>query len=118
MTTFQVPISVRYFDDSGLFGIASVNVVSQELVRTSVSDVFATRIDDENDQFAVLNAAIGYRLPRRVGIASVEISNILDRNFNYLDDNYRTSGLGGPGIVRSPRLVPERTVMGRVTLTF
>jgi hypothetical protein len=46
------------------------------------------------------------------------MSNILDHKFNYLDDNYRTSGFGGPGIVRSAPLVPERTFMARATLTF
>ena len=64
------------------------------------------------DDFVVVDAAIGYRLPKRIGVVSLEGRNLLDENFQYQDDNFR---IAEP---TSPRFIPERSVFVRVTLSF
>jgi hypothetical protein len=55
---------------------------------------------------------VGFRFPKRYGIASVEVRNLFDEKFKYQDDNYRTNE------VREPMFFPDRTILGRITLSF
>jgi hypothetical protein len=51
--------------------------------------------------------ALGYRLPRRLGVASLEIRNLFDEEFKFQDSE--------PGNVGYSR---DRSIFGRLTLTF
>jgi len=62
--------------------------------------------------FVVVDAAIGYRLPKRRGILSLEVRNLFDEDFLYQDTNIQQP------VPSNPRFIPDRTVMGRVTLSF
>jgi hypothetical protein len=65
-----------------------------------------------SDEFVLLDATLGYRLPKRRGILSLEGLNLLDENFGFEDDNFR---IAEP---RNSRFIPGRTVLARVTLSF
>ena len=67
-----------------------------------------------DESFFVLDASAGYRLPNRLGIASVEASNLLDEEFRYQDDSFREFQ-DRPSI--GPYL-PDLQVIGRITLNF
>jgi len=69
--------------------------------------------DDGTDDFFLVDADVGYRLPKRLGIISLEVHNLFDTSFHYEDLNSQTAGLD----VTSPFL-PTRMVFGRLTLSF
>jgi tetratricopeptide (TPR) repeat protein len=100
--TTSVPIAIRYFSPSRAFAELGATYVRQEV------DLPPT----DSSDFVVVDAALGYRLPKRRGIISLEGRNLLDRNFQFQDDSYRTSE------TRTPRFIPSRTVFARITLNF
>jgi outer membrane receptor protein involved in Fe transport len=60
-----------------------------------------------SDQFWIFDASVGYRLPDRWGIVSIEARNLFDRSFQYQDtDPFR------------PIIQPGRTVYFKVTLSL
>jgi hypothetical protein len=61
----------------------------------------------------LLEAAIGYRLPNRRGILSLEGRNLLDEEFFYRNINFQTSEP-----VYYQRFIPHRTLFLRLTLNF
>jgi len=105
--TLTAPLVVRYFSPTGFFAQAGPTLVYQEVERRPASS-----LPDGDDTFVLVDAALGYRLPKRYGIASLEVRNLFDTDFKFQDDNFRTNE------VRSPMFFPERTVLGRITLTF
>ena len=105
--TLSVPVALRYFSPLGIFGQIGVAFVHQDVARRAASTA-----PEGNDDFVVLDAAVGYRLPRRRGILSLEATNLLDSGFDFQDDNYRSNE------PKTPRYLPERTILGRLTLTF
>jgi TonB dependent receptor len=107
LRTHTVPVSLRFFHPRGLFAGLGVSYVSQDVdARPGLG------LDDGSDMFALLDLNLGYRFPRRHGFIAVEVANVLDEEFRYLDNSFRTSE------VRSPRFVPDRQVLARVALTF
>jgi len=107
--TVSFPVGVNYFHPSGVFAGVVVSHVDQKVQRSSL----ATYADGKS-HFNVADLALGYRLPRRQGIVSVSVQNLFDNNFDYQDDNYREfqdQPSSGP-------YIPDRMIMGRVTLNF
>jgi tetratricopeptide (TPR) repeat protein len=103
--TLVVPVGVRYFSPAGVFVGLVPSFVYQDVKRPGGGT-------DGDDQAILLDATIGYRLPQRRGIFSINVSNLFDKSFNYQDENFRTND------VRSPRFLPERTILARLTVTF
>lgn len=64
--------------------------------------------------FNLLDAAIGYRLPNRWGIMSLQGTNLLDTDFRYQDDSYREV----TRTLEVSRFVPKRGVIARITLNY
>ncbi len=107
--TLALPLGVRYFSPTGIFAGAGVSFVHQDVSRRRDSE-----LPEGSDNFYVVDAAIGYRFPHRRGLISLGVQNLLDHNFKYQDDNYRKAG-NEPAL--SP-FIPDRTIIGRVTLNF
>jgi hypothetical protein len=105
--TYSVPLGARYFHPSGFFAGAGVTYVNQDVNR-------ADGLPEGNDDFFYLDASIGYRLPKRFGIVSFSVTNLLDQNFHYQDDSYREFQ-DQPSI--GPYF-PERLFFGRITLNW
>ena len=62
----------------------------------------------------MVDAAVGYRLPKRFGILSFSVTNLFDQKFHYQDDSYREfQDLPSIG-----PYFPERLFFGRVTLNW
>ncbi|MCB1984292.1 MAG: TonB-dependent receptor [Burkholderiales bacterium] len=112
--TLTAPIGIEFFHPSGFFSGLSGTLVRQDL----------TRFRDENtnrsppktnsgiDTFFLLDTFIGFRLPKRKGILSLEARNLFNQNFYYRSINFQLSE------AVSPRFLPERTFFARVTLNF
>jgi TonB dependent receptor len=101
------PFTVRYFDPIGWFSTFGVTYAHQEVDR--VDDIANLQ---GSDDFAILNASIGFRFPDRRGIVGFEVRNLLNDGFEFQDDNFRSSE------IRRFPLVPERTFVARLTLNF
>ena len=64
--------------------------------------------------FSVVDASMGWRFPKRMGIATLTVNNLFNEKFRYQDDSFRDfrdEPSTGP-------YVPERQVVGRATLYF
>ena len=105
--TLSAPVSVRFFHPSGFFSTLTTTPVYQDS---------NGNFDDEegSDTFVLVDAAIGYRFPKRRGQVSFEVTNLFNSGFKYQDDTYRT--FGNESTV-SP-YSPERAFIGRLTLNF
>jgi hypothetical protein len=83
-----------YFDQKGSFLPQGADPLPENLV-------------SGDDQFWLCDAAIGYRLPRRLGIISVGAKNLFDKSFHYFD----TDRL-------NPAIQPARLFFARITLSI
>ncbi|MCP5363981.1 MAG: FecR domain-containing protein [Hyphomicrobiales bacterium] len=103
--SFSVPLSFRYFSSTGIFAGASVSFVRQDVNRKDGDN-------EGSERFAIVDGTLGFRLPERRGVISIEARNLLNSSFRYQDDNYRTAA---DQPVLSPYL-PERAIFCRLTL--
>jgi outer membrane receptor protein involved in Fe transport len=100
LTTNRLRLGVNLFDRSGLSAGLRATFVDQEgKVGFSAENV--------SDHFWVLDAAVGYRLPKRYGRVTIEIRNLLDQQFRFQDTD-----------PVNPSFTPERFLFARFTLTF
>jgi len=106
--TRSFPLTATYFHPGGLFASATATYVSQKVVRQ------ASTLAQGKSSFATVDLSVGYRLPKRHGVISLSVENLFDRAMRYQDDSFRSFGEESSG---SP-FVPERTVMGRFTLSY
>ena len=111
LETISVPLGVRYFHPSGVFAGFGATYVHQEVERSPGGTL---ELDEGSDDFVLLDAAVGYRLPKRYGIISLSVSNILDQKFHYQDDSFREAQ-DRPSI--GPYF-PERLILARITLSW
>ncbi|HAJ91651.1 MAG TPA: TonB-dependent receptor, partial [Gammaproteobacteria bacterium] len=107
--TVSLPLSLRYFRPSGFFAGIAGTYVDQKVVRSE----FSTQ-GQGSDNFFLVDAAIGYRLPKRYGILSLEVKNLFDKEFSYQDDSYREFR-DEPAI--GPYF-PDRTILGQIAINF
>jgi Flp pilus assembly protein TadD len=60
-----------------------------------------------DSSFFVLDASIGYRLPRRLGLIELVAKNLFDESFQFQDTD-----------PMNPQITPKRLLMGRWTFSF
>ena len=107
LVTYSVPFGARYFHPSGFFAAAGAAYVNQDVDR-------AEGFPDGTEDFFLVDAAVGYRLPKRFGIVSLSVYNMFDKGFKYMDDSFRefqVQPLVGP-------YIPERQILARLTLNW
>ncbi len=109
--TITVPLGVRYFRTTGL-GAGFFAELVATYVHQEVDLPPTSTFGRDRDDFVLVDAAIGYRLPKRRGILSLEVRNLLDEGFLFQDVNIQ---LAEPS---NPRFIPDRTILLRLTLNF
>ncbi|MDO8845824.1 FecR domain-containing protein [Methylicorpusculum sp.] len=105
--TQQVPLSLNLFHDSGFFTRLSWTHVYQRIAE--VAEPAGTIKNNEN--FWTFDAVVGYRLPKKIGLISFEVRNVLDNDFNFQS----TFDASGPQL--SP-FIPERQLFGKLSLFY
>ena len=107
--THRVPLAVNYFHPQGFIGRLRTTYINQEGDFSTTGPGFLADVptEDKNDNFWLVDASIGYRLPKRYGIVSLGVSNLFDKDFNFVDTD-----------PFNPRIYPERFYFGRITLSF
>jgi tetratricopeptide (TPR) repeat protein len=111
--TVSVPIALRYFDPSGFFAGVLATHVDQDVVRTPDAKFFIG-LSDGHENFVVVDGVVGWRFPKRFGIATLTVRNLFDQKFRFQDDGFREFR----NEPTATPFVPEREVTGRVTLYF
>jgi tetratricopeptide (TPR) repeat protein len=102
VTTNRVPLGLDLFNSTGLFAKFKGTYVAQRGLFERISTF---SLDEGHSIFWVMDASIGYRLPKRLGIISLGANNLLDRNFKYQED---------PTAI--PSFQPARFTYGKLTL--
>lgn len=87
--------------------------VHQEVDKTGFLSRDDLKSVSGSEDFILLDVVIGYRFPKRRGIVSLEVSNLLDRKFSYEE----ISDLLSPE-TENPRFIPERLILSKFTLNF
>ncbi len=104
--THRLPLGINFFHPSGFSARLKATFVDQE-------GRFAPRVFTLGtsapgaDQFWVVDAAIGYRLPKRRGLITLEARNLFDEKFKFQDTD-----------PANPQIQPSRVIFGRITLEF
>ncbi len=114
--TLSIPLSIEYFLPMGFFSNFTATFVKQNLIRRNDVITQQRRIPTDTysgiDSFFLLDANIGYRLPKRKGTLSLEGRNLLNEDFFYRNIGFNQSE------AISPRFIPERTFFIRMVLNF
>ena len=105
--THRIPLGIRYFHPSGIFTQLRVSYIDQK-VKFPLSRGGLEALDN---QFLQVDAAVGYRLPKRWGIASLIVKNLNDEDFMFQD----TDVAGDP---RAPLFNQGRSVLLNVSFSF
>ncbi len=128
LRTITLPLNIQYFDPSGFFaglGIVYVNQDIQLLDASSlvflpptgpglpVIDPGSVKFLPDSEKFTLINVGLGYRLPKRQGIISLEARNVFDQQFRFQDYSFMSADQ-----VSNPLYLPERTFFGRFVLNF
>ncbi len=104
ITTQQVPLSLSLFQNNGLFAKLTGTYVNQKVAE--INDNLG--LDNENENFWTFDATLGFRLPRKLGMVSIEARNLLNEQFRYQS----TFDASGPQL--SP-FVPERQLFAKLS---
>jgi len=102
LKTHRVPIGIRYFHPSGLFGGLTTSYNDQELESGNGTS---------SDRFWLTDAVVGYRFPKRLGMVSLGAKNLFDEQFSYYAVN-------NSGLPQTPPFQPGRTVFAKIALNF
>lgn len=120
--TLNTPISLNYFNQNGVFLKLTGTFVNQNLTRLSKqknidelrrSGEYPNNLKIEgNSNFFLLDASIGYRLPKRRGLINFEGKNLLNNSFFFRNPQFYVSE---PTL---PLYSPARTLFVQLTLNF
>ncbi|MGH8575714.1 MAG: TonB-dependent receptor domain-containing protein [Gammaproteobacteria bacterium] len=110
--THRVPLGVSFFHPSGVSVGIHPTYVHQDGEFTKVEfapgpgDIF-----NGTDSFWVVDARIDYRLPKRWGIVSFAVKNLLDERFDFQQETNPTTD-------SQPLLAIDRLFIGTITVSF
>jgi tetratricopeptide (TPR) repeat protein len=103
LKTHRFPLGVSFFHPGGLATLFKWTYVEQE-------GIFGTNpLDYQHgaDQFWLLDIAVRYRFSNRLGFITLGAQNLFDNDFNFQDMD-----------LANQTIFPERTLYGKVTLSF
>jgi hypothetical protein len=100
----RLPVELRYFARAGLTAGFRATHVDEKGLFTQAQP---PDVAPGQDRFWVFDALLGYRLPNRRGILSLNADNLLDDRFRFQDSDPENMSI-----------VPERVISLRFTLAF
>ena len=103
--THRVPLGVNFFHPSGIFAGLTATYYDQ---KGDFQNFKTTTFSNADDTFWLVDAALGYRLPKRTGVITAGVTNLFDNDdFNYWETDSKNS-----------RIQPERQAFIKVTLAL
>ena len=109
LETTTVPLNLRYFNPTGFFAGVGTTYVDQ---RASYDPEANPSMASGSEHFFLLDATVGYRLPKRWGIVALEAKNLTNQQFQFQDYWFQVVNN------TDPRFLPERTWLARFILNF
>jgi tetratricopeptide (TPR) repeat protein len=103
LKTHRIPLGISFFHPGGLTTLFKWTYVEQE-------GIFGTNPTDfqhGEDHFWLVDIAIRYRFLNRLGFITIGAQNLFDNDFNFQDMD-----------LADQTIFPERTLYGKVTLSF
>ncbi|HYA43569.1 MAG TPA: FecR domain-containing protein [Syntrophobacteraceae bacterium] len=110
--THRLPLAIHFFHPSGWSFMLRGTYYNQDGSFNKLAapaEVFLSGTDG----FWLLDAAISYRLPKRYGIITLGVANLLDQRFQYADSDAVTMF-----VQNNATIEPSRTVFGKITFEF
>jgi tetratricopeptide (TPR) repeat protein len=101
--THRIPLGIGFFHPLGFRARLKASYIAQEGRFEDASGEFVSG----DNQFFVVDASIGYRLPKRWGLITLEARNLFNQRFNFQDTD-----------PANPVIQPERLISARFTLAF
>ena len=99
----RLPVEFRYSDTSGMFALLRMSFVQETgHFLDSMGTIFGGR-----ESFAVMDAGVGWRIPGRAIVGTLQVKNLFNSGFRFQDSD-----------PTNPAIVPHRLVLGRVTFSF
>jgi outer membrane receptor for ferrienterochelin and colicin len=108
LETHRIPLSINYFLPAGLFFKLHAGYNKQKILLRLPENAF----QGDEDRFWLVDTQLGYRLPKRGGVVSIVVKNLLDKTFKFYESNFQS------GLEKSPTRQPERTIFVKLTLLF
>ena len=99
----RVPLEFRYYEPSGMFAVLRTSYVHQT---GHFLDQLGVLFSGESN-FAVVDAGIGWRIPGRAIIGTLQVKNLFNTGFRFQDSD-----------PTNPAYVPSRLLLGRITFSF
>ena len=109
LNTHRVLLGLSFFHPSGFIVKLKPQYFYQngDFVVSSSDWPPINKIVPKDDHFWVFDASVGYRLPKRVGIISIEAKNLFDQKFHFQDTD-----------PSNPRIQPKQLILAKITLAF
>ena len=104
INTYRLPFGINFFHPSGFIAGLKATYIDQE---GKFGIPAFGPITQGDDRFWVVNATLGYRLPKRWGLLTLEARNLFDARFKFQDTD-----------PANPLILPNRLVFARFTLAF
>ena len=111
LRTLSLPVYVQYFAPSGFFAGIGATYVNQHVQFLDPQSL--TIAPTQSEDFTLVDVGLGYRLPKRWGIVSLEVRNLFDKQFRFQDYAFQAGDQ-----TTNPRFIPERTIFGRLVINF
>jgi tetratricopeptide (TPR) repeat protein len=105
LRTQRLPLEARYFHANGFSAGIRTSRFHQEGEFVSGPEGGAPEAGE--DDFWIVDLSLGYRLPNRRGVLSLNVDNLLDEEFRFQDLD-----------PENPSIMPERMAYFRFTLSF
>ena len=106
LETTTIPLALKFSHSSGFFTAARITYIDQN---AQYDDPILVNY---KDNFYLADLTLGYRLPNRQGVLSLQINNLFNDEFTYQD--YYKNDLFNYG----SQYIPERNIYGNITLNF
>jgi hypothetical protein len=101
--THRFPLGVNFFHPCGVSASLTTTYYDQDGKFKRINGT----VENGDDKFWLVDAAINYRLPKRYGFLRVGARNLFDEDFEYYDTDFN-----------NPAIQPDRTFFATVTLAF
>jgi outer membrane receptor protein involved in Fe transport len=109
MRARRLPLELRYFAANGWTAALRASIVHQEgefaVMPSPMSPVM--QFAPGEDSFSIVDLSVGYRLPKRRGVLSLNVDNLLDEDLRFQDID-----------AENPSFAPERMAYLRFTFSF
>ncbi|MEY4718633.1 MAG: hypothetical protein RL563_1251 [Pseudomonadota bacterium] len=107
VATHQFPLATNFFLPNGLFARLTATHVNQ----TVTTPQGQANLKSDQETFWTFDAAVGFRLPKKIGVISFEMRNLVNKHFNYQS----TFDAEGPQL--SP-FTPERQLFAKLNFFY